>query len=145
MHCPKCESKEYVKSGFTRGKQRYKCKVYNCNFTQSQLRNYSFKVKFQAAKLYLEGVGFRSIGRLLGVSNVAVLYWIREFGQITKDYVETKLPKDIHDVEVVEIDEMWHFTKKKNGNSGSGLQSRGQLKKSLDFRWEVVVKKPTKP
>ena len=144
MQCPKCESNIYVKSGFTKGKQRYKCKKCTCNFTQSHLRNYSFRVKIQAAKLYLEGMGFRSIGRILGVSNVAVLNWIREFGQITKAYVQQKLPKDIHDIDVIEIDEMWHFTQKKNERSGSGLPSTDSTKKSLDFQWEVVVKKPSK-
>ena len=33
---------------------------------------------------------------------------------ITKADVQTKLPKDIHDIEVIEIDEMWHFTGKKH-------------------------------
>ena len=144
MYCPKCESRDYVKSGFTRGKQRHKCKSCGCNFTQSHLRDYSFKVKFQAAKMYLEGMGFRSIGRMLGVSNVTVLNWIREFGSITKAYVQTKLPKDIHDIEVVEIDEMWHFTGKKSGSSGFGLPLTDQHKKSLDFQWEVVVGKPSR-
>ncbi len=143
MHCPKCESEIYVKSGFMKGKQRYQCKNCVCNFTQSYSKNYSFKVKFQAAKLYLEGMGFRSIGRILRVSNVTVLNWIREFGGMTKEYVQTKLPEDIYDIEVVEIDGMWHFTKKKNENSGFGSQLKDQPRKSLDFQWEVVVKKPS--
>ena len=143
MKCPKCESKIYVKSGFKNKKQRYKCKVCSCNFTQSYQRNYSFKIKFQAAKLYLEGVGFRAIGRILNVSNVSVLNWVRDFGGIVKNYVKTELPDDIRDIEVIEIDEMWHFTKKKNENFGYGLQLRDQHKKSLGFRWEVVVKKPS--
>ena len=143
MYCPKCEYEDQVKSGFTKGKQRYKCKMCGCNFTQSHLRTYSFKIKFQAAKLYLEGMSFRSIGRILGVSNVSVLNWIREFGQITKTYVQTKLPKNIHDIDVVEIDEMWHLSQKKNESSGFGSQLRGSTKKFLDFQWEVVVEKPS--
>jgi len=88
-------------------------------------------------------MGFRSIGRVLGVSNVTVLNWIRQFGKITKAYVQTKLPEDIHDIEVIEIDEMWHFTQKKNAKSGYGSLSKDQPKKSLGFQWEVVVKKPS--
>ena len=143
MQCPKCISANYVKSGFNKGNQRYKCKECGCNFTRSHSRNYSFKVKFQAAKLYLEGMGFRSIGRILGVSNVTVLNWIRQFGRITKAYVQTQLPDDIHDIEVIEIDEMWHFTKKKNENFGSGSLLKDRHRTFLDFQWEVVVKKPT--
>ena len=41
----------------------------------------------------------------------------------------------------VEIDEMWHFSQKKNESSGFGSQLIGSTKKSLDFQWEVVVKK----
>lgn len=107
MHCSKWFSTDYVKSGFTKGKQRHNCKKCGCNFTQKHNRNYSFKVKFHAAKLYLEGMGFRSIGRILGVSNVTVLNWIRQFGHITKAFVQTRLPEDIYDIEVINIDEMW--------------------------------------
>ena len=143
MQCPKCESEDKVKSGFNKGRQRYKCKCCGCNYTQSNSRNYSFKIKFQAVKLYLEGLGFRAIGRVLGVSNVAVLNWIRGFGVILKQYMTSNLPDNIHDIEVIEIDEMWHFTQKKNENYGFGLPSNDQPKRSLDFRWEVVVKKPS--
>jgi len=141
--CPKCESCEHVKSGFKNKKQRYKCKKCGCNFTQNNLRTYSFKIKFQAVKLYLEGVGLRSIGRILNVSNVTILFWIRNFGVLVRDYAQNQLPKDIQEVEVIEIDEMWHFTQKKYGGSGYGLQSRDQLSKSLGFQWEVVVEKPS--
>ena len=143
MQCPKCESEIYVKSGFMKGKQRYKCKDCGCNFTQSYSQHYSFKVKLQAVKLYLEGSGFRSIGRILNVSNVTVLNWIRNFGQLIKDYAYKQLPEDIGDIEVIEMDEMWHFTQKKAASSGFGSLSREQPKKSLDFQWEVVVKKPS--
>ena len=30
--CKKCESNEYVKAGFVKGKQRYKCKKCGCQF-----------------------------------------------------------------------------------------------------------------
>jgi transposase-like protein len=33
MKCPKCISKESVKSGIIKGKQRYKCKECGCNYT----------------------------------------------------------------------------------------------------------------
>lgn len=33
MNCPKCSSDKKVKSGFTKGRQRYKCKGRGCNFT----------------------------------------------------------------------------------------------------------------
>ena len=38
------------------------------------------EVRQQALKLYLEGLGFRAIGRELNVSNVTVLNWVRAYG-----------------------------------------------------------------
>ena len=48
---------------------------------------------------------------------------------------------DARHVDFIEIDEMWHFTHKKNENSGSGLLSIGIPKKSLDSLLEVEKKK----
>ena len=145
MYCPKCLSEKFVKSGFTKGKQRYKCQKCGCNFTQSHKRGASLETKLSALNLYLEGMGFRAIGRLMRVNNVTVLNWIRTLGQSVKTYVQTHMPDDIREIEIVEIDEMWHFTVKKNENSGCGLLSIDIAKKFLDFQSEVEVKKPLKP
>ena len=78
------------------------------------------------------------------LSNKGSGSWTAQNVNQKKAYVETKLPKNIDDVEVVEIDEMWHFTKKKKGSSGYGLQSTDSIKRCLDFQWEVVVKRPSR-
>ena len=114
MKCPKCNSEEHVKSGFMKGKQRYKCKRCGCNFTQDHKRGANLQTRLQALQLYLEGLGFRAIGRIMGVHNVTVLNWIRNMGESVKSYVQTEMPADIRDVDFVEMDEMWHFTVKKN-------------------------------
>ena len=144
MECPKCHSEERVKNGHALGKPRYKCKGCGCNYTQSHKRGVCLEIKLQALRLYLEGTGLRSIGRILKVSNVTVLYWIRDFGKSIKAYVQAELPDDIREIEIVEMDEMWHFTKKKNTSFGSGLQLTEPPKKSLDFQWVVGVKKPSR-
>ena len=112
MNRPKCLSIKYVKSGIKYSKQRYICKKCGCNFTKSQKRGAALETKLMALKLYLEGMGFRSIGRVLNVSNVTVLYWIRNLGKSVKSYVQKQMPDDIRQVDIVEMDEMWHFTKK---------------------------------
>jgi len=74
MDCPKCASNKKVKSGIVKSRQRFKCKECGCNYTveiKSTAKPNSMKK--DALHLYLEGLGFRSIGRLLGVSNVSVL------------------------------------------------------------------------
>ena len=144
MQCPKCLSKEYVRSGFNKGKQRYKCNKCQCNFTQSHGRGASLGKKLLALKLYLEGMGFRAIGRILGVNNVTVLNWIRTLGKSVKAYVQTQMPDDIRHVDVVELDEMWHFTKKKNESFGFGSLLIDIPKKFSDFQLEVVAKRTTK-
>ena len=51
-------------------------------------------------QLYLEGLGFRLIGRFLGVSYVSVQKWIKKFGQEVED------PKSENEISIVEMDEM---------------------------------------
>jgi len=141
MHCPKCLSEHYVKNGIKYDKQRYKCKKCGCHFTQSHKRGASLETKLLALNMYLEGLGLRSIGRILKVSNVTVLNWIRTLGKSVKDYVQAHMPDDIRYIDVIEMDEMWHFSKKKNDNCGSGLLSIDIPKKSLGFPLEAEAKK----
>ena len=94
MHCPKCLSTSYVKNGLIKEKQRYKCKKCSCNFSQSYMRGASLETKLLALKLYLEGQGFRSIGRILKVHNGTVLNWIRSMGNSVKTYINTHVSED---------------------------------------------------
>ena len=50
-------------------------------------------------------------------------------------------PDNIHGIDVIEMDEMWHFTVKKNENYGSGLPSKDAHNNFLDSPLGVVVKK----
>ena len=140
MHCPKCYSEKYVKNGIKYNKQRYKCKKCGCHFTQSHKRGASLETKLKALRLYLEGMGFRAIGRVMGVNNVTVLNWIRTLGKSVKTYVHMHMPDDARHIDVIEMDEMWHFTKKKNQNSGSGLLSIDIPKKCSLSQLEVEKK-----
>ncbi len=61
------------KNGKINGLQRYKC--HDCGYTYTvKLKSIAFppSVKRQALQLYLERLGFRSIGRYLGVIHVSV-------------------------------------------------------------------------
>ena len=108
--CPKCGSVSYVKNGFVSKKQRFLCKDCKCNFTRSTIKGYGFEIKIQALKLYKEGLGFRSIGRLLEVSFQTVANWVRHFGKMIKDVIQKQDINQKYDF--VEVDEMWHFLKK---------------------------------
>jgi len=82
MDCPKCSSKIYCKDGKVQGRQRYLCKECKYRYTVRPRSGTGDKtVRRQALELYWEGLGFRSIGRILKFSNVSILNWIREFGE----------------------------------------------------------------
>ncbi|AKB31546.1 Mobile element protein [Methanosarcina siciliae HI350] len=66
-------------------------------------------------QLYLEGLGFRSIGRFLGVSHVSVQKWIKKFGQ------EIEELKSENEISIVELDDMHTYIGNKKNIAGSGL------------------------
>ena len=92
--------------------------------------------------MYLEGNGLRGTGRILGGSNATRHNWIKQFGGNIKESVLGNMPHEIPDLEIVEIDERWHFTVKKNGNYGSGLRSADLTRKSWPTPLAVTVRKP---
>jgi transposase-like protein len=117
MNCPKCTSLKRVKSGKIKARQRYKCKECGCNYTVELKSTAQPKSqKKQALHLYLEGLGFRSIGRFLGVSNVSVLNWIRSFGKNVQELHATS-----QKIEMVEVDEMHSYIGSKKTTVGYGL------------------------
>jgi hypothetical protein len=72
--------------------------------------------KRKALQLYLEELGFRSIGRVLGVSNVSVLNWIRNYGEKAKDLQTTN-----SSIKFVELDEMQSYIGNKKTIARFGL------------------------
>ena len=63
-NCPKCKSTNFRKDGIVKQKQRYFCKECKYRFTVENIGK-SVKLKRDALVLYLEGLRFRSIGRVL--------------------------------------------------------------------------------
>jgi len=116
VQCPKCKSENFIKDGIVKNKQRHKCKT--CNFRYTVIRKSTEKplyLKKIALQLYLEGLGFRSIGRVLKVSNVSVLNWIRQFGE------QVKSLRSNEPVSIREIDEMHTYIGTKKTINGYGL------------------------
>ena len=116
MNCPRCKSSNYKKNGKVDGRQRYKCSVCGYNYSvEMKSTASSTSVKRQALQLYLEGLGFRSIGRFLGVSHVSVQNWIKKFGQDLENL------KSENEISIVELDEMHTYIGNKKNIAGSGL------------------------
>ena len=134
MECPRCQRSNYKKDGIVIGKQRYQCRDCLFKYTTTQ-RGKPKEVKKLALHMYLEGLGFSSIGRIIGVSDVAVLKWIRQAAQMVKEALPKRERKV---VEVMELDELWHYIGKKNGSVGSGWLLI-ELPKELLVGSKVVV------
>jgi transposase len=83
IRCPKCQSSSYIKDGIIHEKQRFKCKECDYRYTVFQ-RELNTQIRRQALQLYLAGLGFRSIGRLLKCSHVTIAQWINEHGDTIK-------------------------------------------------------------
>jgi len=114
MKCLKCSSNNICKNGKMQGMQRYKCK--DCGYNYTKGRNSKDKsLKRFALELYLEGLGFRSIARLIKVSHVSVFNWIKQYGQ------SLELLQNDHNICVTEIEEIHSYVGSKKTLSGSGL------------------------
>src|SRR3954451_25146959 len=115
LRCEGRGSEEHVKNGLMRGKQRYRCKECGLNFTDTPPRGMPLRVKVTAVLLYLSGLSMNRTAKLLGVSTPSVMTWIEQFAEV---YAQKPEPEGR--AVAVELDEMWHFLKKRPPNSGSG-------------------------
>ena len=115
LRCKGCGSEEHIKNGFMRGKQRYRCKACGLNFTDTPPPGKPLAVKATAVLLYVSGLSMNRTAKLLGVSTPSVQAWIEQFAQ-----AYGQKPEPEGRALVIELDEMWHYLKKRPTSSGSG-------------------------
>jgi len=116
MDCPKCKSSNYVKDGIVQDRQRYRCKDCNYRYTVAEKSDVkSAGIRRLALEMYLEGLGFRSIGRILRISYGTVYSWVKKWGG------KVELPVSGEPVEIVELDEMHSYVGEKKTTVGYGL------------------------
>ena len=119
--CKFCRHKILVKSGKARNQQRYKCK--DCGKHQidgDERVKYDNKTRYLALTMYLNGSGFRSIGRVLGVSFQLVHHWVRKAGEAVEEEA-SKRPNISREIAILEMDELYTYVQKKIGTSEYGL------------------------
>jgi len=115
LSCKRCGSTLYVKHGFVRGLQRYRCKACGFHFTVTAKRGRSEATKALAVLLYSFGkASFRWLGKLLGVSGVSTYKWVR---QVAESLPEPEVREEIREME---LDEVWHFLQTKKTSVGFG-------------------------
>jgi transposase len=115
LQCKRCGSEDRRKNGFMRGKQRYLCKECGLNFTDTPPRGMPMQIKVMAVLLYVSGLSMNRTAKLLGVSTPSVMTWIEQFA---KEHAPKPAPESR--AVVIELDEMWHYLKKRPTSCGSG-------------------------
>ena len=138
LRCKRCGSEEHVKNGLMRGKQRYRCKACGLNFTDTPPRGMPLRIEVEAVLLYLSGLSMNRTAKLLGVSTPSVMTWIEQFAE-----VYAQKPEPAGRALVIELDEMWHFLKKRPASSGSGRLGIVLRDASSTGSWGVVTPPPS--
>jgi transposase-like protein/predicted nucleic acid-binding Zn finger protein len=125
----KCGSVDIIKDGIRKNKsgtiQRFKCKQCgkewsdNLGFAGNKVNS---KVITVALDLYFKGVSLRKVKEHIkffygiSVSHVAILGWIRKFGEVVAPFVDSLIPKEMSGV--YHIDEMMVHVRKEQHEKG---------------------------
>jgi insertion element IS1 protein InsB len=104
--CPRCGSQRLIRFGFVAGQQRWRCK--RCRYQFTRLEGHGTPEPRAAVSLYGYGLSFNAVADLLGTTAQSVLRWV--CGSV--DRCCTKPPPG--DAVVIELDEMWHFLRRKD-------------------------------
>lgn len=122
VYCPHCFKANLVKNGIVNKRQRYKCKLCNYTFTRIKKCGYSRDIKKEALILYLQGMGYREIGRKIHVDHVTVMNWMRKISENIynsidefKRYENTPFRLDVkmysyccrHNIEITKTSPAW--------------------------------------
>ncbi len=112
MQCPECKSTHINKNGKKKGKQNYICvecgrQFLDCYQVQ---RGYCEQLKRECITMYVNGMGFRAIARVKGISHVTIINWVKQVGELLPDaYHPEVIPQ------VGELDELETFVGSKSG------------------------------
>lgn len=86
MKCPRCESPQTQKNGHRQGRQNYRCKTCGRQFVESQIqKGYSSEIKQICLRMHRNGMGFREIERITGISHNTIINWVRQVDLQTND------------------------------------------------------------
>lgn len=121
--CKHCGSARRVNNGVVHGKQRYKCKDCGKTYREGDLREkYTNEKRLRVVKWYLEGAGIMSIERMENVPNPLIIKWIRKFSKLLREKLNHAIiPDEAHDIQILELDELFSYCKKNLTRSTYGL------------------------
>jgi len=130
--CPNCNSDSYVKSGIVKNRQRYKCKKCSYYFTVNKIGKQidSYYVN-KALQLYLEGLSYREIERILGISHVSIINWVKKYN------VKRPYSFEYHSTyKILNASELAKYFASTDNLSGAGVIVTELGDKYMLIRWE---------
>jgi len=137
IECPKCGSEELIKSGIVKERQRYKCKNCHLNFTVlKEGKSIDPYYVIKALQLYIEGVSMREIERLIGVSHVSVMNWVKKYAVHAPRNSEYRPT-----YKVLRHDEMIQYLSDKNTMKNAGMIITELGDKYILIKWERLRKR----
>jgi transposase-like protein len=131
-NCPNCNSDQSIKSGIIKNRQRYKCKDCSYYFTVNKLgKKIDDYYVNKALQLYLEGLSYREIERILGISHVSILNWVKKYN--TKRPNNTKYHPTY---KILNSEELGIYFQNKNNITGAGVVVTELGDKFMLIKWE---------
>ena len=115
--CPTCHHTRYqIKDGLTgAGSQRVRCRACGQRYTPvPKPQGYPNDIRQQALKLYVDGLNFRRITRILGMHHQSVINWVHAAAAAVPD--PTPAPSE---ADTIELDELYTFVGHKKTGSTS--------------------------
>ena len=130
--CPNCSSDQIVKSGIVNKRQRFKCKQCNYFFTVNKLgKKIDDYFVNKALQLYLEGLSYREIERILGVSHVSIMNWVKRYG------IKRPQNKNYHSsYKILNGKELAVYFQNPNNLKGAGVVVTELGDKFMLIKWE---------
>lgn len=130
--CPNCNSDHYIKSGIVNKRQRYKCKscgyFFSVNKIGKKIDDYYVN---KALQLYLEGLTYREIERILGISHVSIMNWVKKYN-IKRPYLSNYHPT----YKILSAKELSNYFQNIENLSGAGLVVTELGDKFMLIKWE---------
>ena len=130
--CPKCQQQNVIKSGIVKERQRFRCRDCNYYFTVKKLgKQIDDYYVTKALQLYLEGLSYREIERILWISHVTISSWIKKYNITRPPHSEFHIT-----YKVFKQNELLEYMQHEDNIKGSGLIITEFGDKYMMIRWE---------
>ncbi len=130
--CPNCNSEDFVKSGIIHNRQRYKCKKCHYYFTVNKIgKKIDDYYVNKSLQLYLEGLSYREIERILGISHVSIMNWVKKYS------IKRPYQTDYHPTyKILSGSELASYFQKPENLKGAGVVVTELGDKFMLIKWE---------